>query len=349
MQTTARQDIDLEQLKRAIPIIELAEILGLEVKGKQARCYNNQAHSHDDKNKSLGFDVARNRYKCFACGEQGSIIDLYKQVKGLATGEAIKELAEMTGLAPQSGQSQPRATLTTKRDPEPTAEPAKDYSEIYGELVYLCGGLDKESRDYLTGAKRGLTEATLKHFALCSIADYKEIDQQLKAKFSIDELRGAGLLSDKDSLIFYKHRVIIPFFNEGKIVFLQGRRLDDGQPKYLHIKKPVPLFNPDALTGLTKGSKVYVCEGAFDAMILEQNGYKAVGILGVNNFKPDYTELFKGLELVLCLDNDDAGERATGELAKMFLLKGQAVKSKQLPDGIKDITEYFIKQKETLK
>lgn len=344
MQTNARQNIDLEQLKRAIPIMELAEILGLEVKGKQARCYNSQAHSHDDKNKSLGFDVARNRYKCFACGESGSIIDLYKQIKGLETGEAIKELADMTGLAPQSRQERPHAVKTANQLQEPKTEPTKDYSEIYGELVYLCGGLDKESRDYLTGDKRGLTEATLKHFALCSIADYKEIDQQLKAKFSIDDLKGAGLLSDKDSLIFYKHKLIIPFFKEGKIVFLQGRRLDDGQPKYLHIKRPVPLFNPDALTGLTKGSKVYVCEGVFDAMILEQNGYKSVGILGVNNFKPEYTELFKGLEVVLCLDNDEAGERATSELAKMFLLKGQAIKAKQLPDGIKDITEYFTKE-----
>ncbi len=63
--------------------------------------------------------------------------------------------------------------------------------------------------------------------------------------------------------------------------------------------------------------------------------------MGVNNFKPDYTDLFKGLDVVLALDNDEAGERGTNELAKMFYLKGQGVSSKQLPDGIKDITDYF--------
>ena len=78
-------------------------------------------------------------------------------------------------------------------------------------------------------------------------------------------------------------------------------------------------------------------------MMLEQHGYKAVAILGVNNFKAETTELFKGLDVVLCLDNDEAGERAKDEVAKMFLLKGQAVKSKQLPDGVKDISEYFMK------
>ena len=340
--TNTTPTIDLDRLKQAMPIMDLAKSLGLEIRGRQARCYNSQAHANNDRSFSLGLDTQRNRYKCFACGEQGSIIDLYKQVKGLELSQAIKELAEMTGLAPQSGQSQPRATLTAKREPEPKAEPAEDYSEIYGELVYLCGGLDKESRDYLTGAKRGLTEATLKHFALCSVSDYQEIDKQLKAKFSIDALRGAGVLSEKGNLIFYKHKIIIPFLQDGRIIFLQGRRLDQEQPKYLHLKRPVPLYNRDALAELEKGKKIYICEGVFDAMMLEQNGYNAVGILGVNNFKPDYTDLFKGLDVVLALDNDEAGERGTKELAEMFLLKGQGVSSKQLPDGIKDITDYFI-------
>ena len=77
-------------------------------------------------------------------------------------------------------------------------------------------------------------------------------------------------------------------------------------------------------------------------MMLEQNNYKAVGILGVNNFKPDYIDLFKGLDVVLVLDNDEAGKRGTEELAKMFYLKGQGVSSKRLPDDTKDITDYFL-------
>lgn len=344
MNQTARQNIDLDRLKEAITITELAERLGLEIKGRQARCFNSQAHSHDDRNKSLGLDTKRNRFKCFACGVSGSIIDLYKGVKGVETGEAITELASMAGLAPDSPQSHATSQFTPKSKPEAILEPTEAYSDIYEELVYLCGGLDKESLDYLTGESRSLTEQTASDFLLCNVGDYQDIDKKLKAKFSLDELQRAGVVSDKGSLIFYKHKIIIPFMSEGRVVFLQGRRTDEGQPKYLHIKRPVPLFNADKIAELEKGNKIYIAEGVFDAMILEQNGYNAVAILGVNNFKPEYTELFKGLEVVLCLDNDEAGERASNELAKAFLLKGQAVKIKQLPDGIKDISEYFIKQ-----
>jgi len=347
MQTNHPQ-IDIDQLKQAIPITELAQRLGLVIRGKQARCYNGQAHAHGDRNFSLGLDIKRNRYKCFACGEQGSIIDLYKAVKGIELSQAIKELAELAGIAPAPLQTGDKAVIKPYKAYEPKkakTEPAGDYSDVYEELLLACGGLDQESQNYLTGATRGLAEETLNRFLLCSISDYQSVNNRLKAKFSNEELKRAGVISDTDNLIFYKHKIIIPFMSEGRVVFLQGRRIDDGQPKYLHLKRPVPLFNIDALEGLKKGDKVYISEGVFDAMMLEQNGYRAVAILGVNNFKPEYTDLFKGFDVVLCLDNDEAGKRATGELAKMFLLKGQAVKSKQLPDGIKDITEYFIADK----
>jgi len=338
--TNAPQKIDLDRLKQAMPIMDLAKSLGLEIRGRQARCYNSTAHKHDDRSFSLGLDINRNRYKCFACGEQGSIIDLFMAINGVDLSHAIKELAEMTGLTPISQQTTSTPYKANIRPPEPPSEPLEAYSDIYEELCFYCAGLDQESEQYLKG--RGLTEETLDRFLLCSVKNYQATDKHLKDKFSKDELQRAGVIGEKGNLIFYKHKIIIPFLQDGRIIFLQGRRLDQEQPKYLHLKRPVPLYNTNALTETRQDKKIYICEGVFDALMLEQNNYKAVGILGVNNFKPDYADLFKGLDVVLALDNDEAGERGTKDLAKMFLLKGQGVSSKQLPDGKKDITDYFI-------
>ena len=352
--TNTTPKIDLDRLKQAIPIMDLAKSLGLEIKGRQARCYNSTAHKHNDRNFSLGLDTQRNRFKCFACGESGSVIDLFKQVRGVELSQAIKELAEMTGLTPMSHQTHQRATSTPYRagirQSIASREITGAYSDIYEELCFICGGLDPESRAYLTGATRGLTEDTLNRFLLFSVSDYKKVNQHLKDKFSRDELQRAGVISDEGNLVFYKHKVLIPFLSEGRIVYLRGRYLFNGNAetdgaKMLGLKKQTTkrLFNADRLADLEKGDKVYVCEGEFDTMILDQHGYNAVGVLGTTNFNADDIELFKGLDVVLALDSDEAGERATKELAKMFLLKGQRVKSKQLPDGIKDITDYFIK------
>jgi len=46
--------IDLDRLKQAMPIMDLAKSLGLEIRGRQARCYNSTAHKHNDRSFSLG-------------------------------------------------------------------------------------------------------------------------------------------------------------------------------------------------------------------------------------------------------------------------------------------------------
>lgn len=345
IETTAPK-IDIDRLKEVIKITDLASELGLDVRGRQARCYNTTAHAHGDRNFSLGLDVNRNRYKCFTCGVSGSVIDLYKDINHLTVADAIKDLADRAGLSTMTANKTRRDAFSYKNDQRPVQTPKKqkDFSDIYETLVFLCGGLDKESETYLKGKDRGLTQETLDRFVLCSVTDYQKLDKDLKDKHSIEDLRESGLLSDKDSLIFYKHKIIIPFIADGRITFLQGRRVDKGDPKYLHLRgRQVPLYNADTLANLSKGDTVYVCEGVFDAMMLEQNGYPAVAILGVNNFKEDMTTLFKGLKVVLCLDNDKAGKEGVQTIAKMFIKKGQQVFTKDLPDNIKDITDYFNK------
>ena len=369
MQTTPKS-IDIDRLKQALRIDELAKMLGLEIKGKQARCFNGARHKNNDKNFSLGFDLKANRFKCFACGVSGSIIDLYKEVKGVDISQTIKDLAQMAGLQFPMSMNDNKNKIKVAKDTyhrlgkvgslnwgkrggkiphiqHERRDRTRQSEGIYEALREYCGEVDGESLNYLTGATRGLTQATIKRFKIFNIKDYQTTNKYLQGKFTPEQLKEAGLVSDEGNLIFYKHKIIIPFIEGGHIVFLQGRRTDDDHPRYMHLKSPTPLFNTDTLIGglnpSKQGGKIYICEGVFDAMMLEQQGYKAVAILGVNNFKPEMTGLFSGLNVVLCLDNDESGKQATQALSKLFLLNGQIIKTKILPDGIKDITEYFIK------
>ena len=289
---------DLDRLKQDIKIDELARELGLEVKGKQARCFNSASHKNGDKHFSLGFDLATNRFKCFACGISGSVIDIYKELKGVDTGEAIRALSGLAGLDKFKAVDKPAGEI----------KPAVNIKGLYEALRSFCGELDAESLNYLTSKARGLKPEIITRFKLFSIKDYSKANQYLKDSFNREQLQQAGLISDEGNLIFYKHKVIIPFYEGAELVFLQARRLDADQPRYLHLKKPVPIFNLNTLNGLKAGDKLYICEGAFDAMTLEQAGFNAIAILGVNNFKPESVKLFKGLDVILCLDNDKAGK-----------------------------------------
>ncbi len=327
---------NLDQLRAEIPILELAERLGLEIRRKQARCFNSQAHTHGDKKPSLGFDTKTNRFKCFACGVSGSVIDLYMAIKGVDFNTAVNDLSEGRITARLNY----RASYPEAKAPKKLAG---DYSEIYERLALFCSGRSKEATDYLTGASRGLSEATINKFNVFSINDYQKTNQYLKDSFSLETLKASGLVNDKGNLIFYRHKLITPFYSDGKLIFLQGRSFDGQHPKYLNlIDTPKPIFNLDTLKNLKQGDRVYICEGVFDAMRLEQEGYNAVAILGVTDFRPEEAELFRGFEVVLALDNDEAGKNMMSEYVGIFNLKGMSVRLKQLPEGIKDITDYFL-------
>ena len=340
---------DTDGIKDRIKIIDLAKQLGIEfTRPKTARCFNRSAHNNGDKNPSLSFDTDKNRFYCFACGVKGDIFDLYREVKGVDFKQALAELGALTGVSipavkPATASHKPRKQPEASQTP---IEPQKgDLTTIYEDFKRYCGGaIDKEGYEYLTGKTRGLTAQTIDLFGIFAVRDYGATKDYLLSQHSLKDLQTAGLFNETGNLIFLKHRLITPFTDSGEIVFLQGRRLDAGQPKYLNLKqRAVPLFNKDTLKDTTQGGKVYICEGVFDAMILEQNGFKAVAIVGVNGFKPEMTELFKGLDVVLALDNDASGKQGTQTLAKMFSERGQTVKVKNLPEGIKDITEFFTK------
>lgn len=325
--------IDLTRLRDDTPIIELAERLGLEVKRKQARCFNSQAHKNGDKKPSLGFDTKTNRFKCFACGVQGSVIDLYKEMKGVDVKTAIQELA--------NGHTTSYAdTPAPQNSVKKTTKPQEDLGLVYEDLLQFTT-LDKETAEYLLN--RGLSGETTKRFNITAIHDYPTINKQLKEKYKLETLQEAGIYSDKGNLIFYKHKVVIPFYERGKVVFLQGRNLDGIHPKYLNLAKDgKPMFNTEALESIHEGDKVYLCEGVFDAMRLSQEGYNAVAILGVTDFTEEKVKQFKRANVVLALDNDEAGREMTQTIAKLFYFTGKTVRIKQLPEGVKDITDYFL-------
>ncbi len=325
--------LDLTRLRDDTPILELAERLGLEVKRKQARCFNTTAHKNNDKKPSLGFDTKTNRFKCFACGVGGSVIDLYKDIKGVDVKTAIQELSNGTTHY---------YTIPPVPNPTPkkTTKPQEDINGLYESFI-TYGGLDKETKAYLLN--RGLTGETIKRFKVTGIGDYATANKRLKETYGLPTLQEAGIYGDKGNLIFYKHKVIIPFYERGKVVFLQGRNLDGKHPKYLNLARDgKPMFNAEILESLPDGDKVYLCEGVFDAMRLAQEGYNAVAILGVTDFTDEKVSLFRRFEVILALDNDDAGREMTQQIAKLFFLTGKTVSIKQLPDGIKDITDYFL-------
>ena len=143
-----------------------------------------------------------------------------------------------------------------------------------------------------------------------------------------------GAIDNFGSLVLPVHTA------DGILVGWLSRR-QNVTPKYLYskgLKKSKVLFGQD----LIKEPIDFVCitEGSLDTIWLDQNGFASVALLGAHMSRTQQELALKlpTKELVLCLDNDDAGrvglEKAMNDLIPKFM-----VSYIQLPKEFKDVQE----------
>ena len=192
-----------------------------------------------------------------------------------------------------------------------------------------------------------------------------ELDFNLFEDIDFDEEYPVSLLAESDSLVdipdnhwIFKrgfttsilnkwdcksnqyNDLVIPVKNsESMLMGLITRRVQ-ATPKYLFsrgFKKSKALFGIDNLDNI---NTLFVVEGAFDAMWLDQYGYASVAILGasISSSQISLISSLNPTEVVLCLDNDDAGRngisKATVDMSNRFMLSYV-----KFPKGYKDVQE----------
>ena len=172
---------------------------------------------------------------------------------------------------------------------------------------------------YLAG--RGISEETAARFRLGTITDPIEGHQG------------------------YEGWLAIPYFTALDLcVGFKFRRLDDGKPKYgAPVGQKSHLFNVIATLSATKS--IVICEGEFDAIIMESNcGIPAVGVPGVAAWKPYYQKLFNGFDIVYVVGDNDVKEDGTNPGAEFSRRVASEVSNSQivtLPPGL-DITDFYL-------
>lgn len=167
----------------------------------------------------------------------------------------------------------------------------------------------------------------------------------------IKEWLNARALSDstieKFGLYWNSHEIVIPVFDiDGKLIFNKYRRdprikEPSGIPKYRYDKgSEVALFNIQTLKGANPEEPIFIVEGEFDAMVLEDKGYKAVTSTGgAMSFQEEWVGLLGNLnKVIICFDNDEAGIRGMIRLKQMI----PAANLLFITDAItKDVTDFI--------
>jgi DNA primase len=186
-------------------------------------------------------------------------------------------------------------------------------------VTRYAAGLDEATVRYLDG--RGISVDVAKQFSLGTVTDPEMGHEQF-----------VGWLS-------------IPYFSAmGHCVSVKFRRLDDGKPKYgqptgqkLHVYNVADV--------LQDRRHIAICEGELDAIVVSGIcGIPAVGIPGVQAWKPYYSKLFGGFDSVYVIGDNDQKEDGTNPGAEFSRrVSSEVINSRivSLPVGM-DINEYYL-------
>lgn len=195
----------------------------------------------------------------------------------------------------------------------------------------LCGdprndqAPNEEILAYLRGPGRMLEDKTIRKFHLGYApmevvkpmdGDAREVPSRRLYEFLKDKgyepkaLLASGLVVKRGDRIIdsLSGMVVIPYMVAGNVVDLRGRSWPEREssPKYKTCSgRDSRLFNTDAVWNV---EDVVATEGEFDAMIMDQLGYRAVGFPGAKSYQDTWNGYFAPLKRVwLVFDRDVAG------------------------------------------
>jgi len=306
---------------------------------------------HTEKTGSFHVHPKDQFFKCFGCNEGGDVFEFLKKIERIESREALRRLAERAGISLSSERPEARKL----REKQARLLTLMERAAFHYRAAGMAAG-GRAGIDFLLS--RGLSAGTLDLFGAGFAppqGNYLALHLR-KDGFSESELVDSGLCRSYGAGLrdIFRDRVIIPIRDDrGRPIAFGGRRLVDGptapDPKYLNSAENAAFHKSQVLFGLDLASeairgerRAVLVEGYLDVMAAHQQGLQcAVGTMGTSVTKEHGQKLKRLTEkLVLCLDSDEAGQRAAGRAIPILLAEGLEVDVLALRD-CKDPGDYF--------
>jgi DNA primase len=301
---------------------------------------------HKETKPSFSVNPAKDIFYCFGCQKGGSIFNFIMEIERVTFPEAIKIVAEKSGV--------PLPKLIDDSRFEARKRESDQVIELnQWALSWWEGQLESKSaparaaREYLEG--RGITEETRKTFRLGFAPDsWEALSSYLLQKGATQEqLEKSGLVVKKEeggSYDRFRGRLIFPVIDiQGRPVAFGGRTLEpEGEPKYLNSPETTAYTKGRHLFGLNltrdeirRQAFAILVEGYLDLIVPYQFGVRnMVASLGTA-LTPEQVKLVGRFarKVVVNYDGDRAGVQAAKRAIETILAEDLEVKVLVFPDN----------------
>jgi DNA primase catalytic core len=320
----------IDEAKARVPLSQLLSLVWDSQKSNPKRGdYWACCPFHSEKSASFHVDDGKGFYHCFGCKVSGDHFKYLEEAKGLTFFEAAQELAKRAGLQMPAADPQALAKEERRKSLREALEVATEWfaKTLWDDKAGIMG------RAYL--ATRNVPEDQARAFGLGLAPAQGGLIAILRERKIGHELAlEAGLTgrNEADGFTYerFRGRLMFPIRDRlGRLVGFAGRDLEDHKDRAKYLNSPeTPLFdkgsilwNADRARELVKISgRAVLAEGYFDVMALERAGFAAVAPMGTAISDLQLEGLWRlSPDAIVCLDGDDAGEKAAARLATLAL------------------------------
>ena len=289
-----------------------------------------------EKTPSFVVSPSKGLWKDFSSGKGGNNpISFVMEVEGITFPDAIEKCASILNIEVEYEGKDKDEHFSFK-------EAVESLNSFFKENL----SNNKEALSYLS--KRGINSKSIKTWEIGFAPQYSkslEFFNNSYYKKELIELKLFGI-DEKTNKVFPKfaNRIMFPIHNHyGKVVGFSGRDITgNAKSKYVnssdssYFQKGKMLFGYNKINKST--NKIILVEGQIDVILLHQSGIKIAVAAQGTGFTQYQFNLIKDNSIMLCLDGDNAGLKATFRTNDLFLKNGKIAKITILPKG-KDVAD----------
>jgi DNA primase len=347
----------IERIKSANELSAVVAERGIELK-KKGRVLVARCVFHEERTASFTITPAKGLYHCFGCGAAGDVIGFVTKHDKVSFGRALEILAQRAGLdlkalmedRPRNLRLVPAEALAAP--PAPTKPAASTSGNGHGVpagvvLTHVVEHYHKtfcereDAQAYLK--QRGLLDRDLLRALKVGYADGSLLKMLPKEGELRDQVRALGVVTPEGRELMGGCIVVpIPDPVTGAWTNLYGRGLRTPRHCYL----PGPLRGVLNFQAARLSPEVILTESVLDGLsFLEAGVSTAIPIYGTNGFTADHLDTLKRervTRVILALDNDEPGRKATDSIKEKLSAAGITVRVARFPEGIKDANDLLV-------
>ncbi len=341
----------IDRLKAANPLEVILADRGIELR-KKGRVLLARCPFHEEKMASFTVTPAKGLYHCFGCGARGDVFGFITKRDKVGFPRAMEILARRGGLDLKELMNEKPASHANGANGhghevpqiETAAVDSATTRRLLGSVVghyhrTFCERPD--AQEYLKG--RGLVDIELLKAWKVGYADGSLLKTLPKSGEVRDGLTALGVITAEGRELM-GGCVVFPLADpiSAAWINLYGRGVKSDRHCYL----PGPLRGVFNFQAARTGEEIILTESVIDACSFHQAGVRnSIPLYGINGFTSDHLDLLKreGVKrVVLALDNDEAGRRATDSIKERLTAAGVEVRAVEWPEGVKDANEVLV-------